>query len=262
MVSARHRLALVAVLTLAATGAGPLGPLGPLGSLGPVARAEWRRTTDIELNTAFTLEEGTLSIGILSPLTVGVTESFQASIHPVLLLLGQPSLAFRVRLTPVGDVTASLNLAGAWSFIQRETAAGEPSSAATEGERVGFPGTLQLTETTTFRLGSRVLLSAGGGFASDFLGERPVRGLVELHLSLHWLAAARHMLMIQVMTYLPVTEAVRLLRPSAQILYAWAAGSSVQLALGLGLGDWVWEKSDTRRTTLPLFPMADVWFQF
>lgn len=254
MVSARHRLAVLAAFALGATLAA--------GAIGSVARAEWRRTTDIELNTAFTLEEGTLSIGILSPLTVGVTESFQASIHPVLLLLGQPSLAFRVRLTPVGDVTASLNLAGAWSFIQRETVGGEPSSAATEGERVGFPGTLQLTETTTFRLGSRFLLSAGGGFATDFLGEEPVRGLVELHLSVHWLAAARHMLMVQLMTYLPVTEAVRWLRPSAQLLYAWAAGSSVQLALGLGLGEWVWEKSDTRRTTLPVFPMVDVWFRF
>jgi hypothetical protein len=106
------------------------------------------------------------------------------------------------------------------------------------------------------------LLSAGGGGAADFVGERPVRGLVELHLSLHWLAAARHLLMLQVMGYLPFTERVELLRPTAQLLYVWSAGSSVQLALGIGVGDWVWETSDARRTRVRVFPLADVWFRF
>ena len=227
----------------------------------PLARAEWRRSSDIELNTAFTLEEGTLSLGLVSPLTVGVTDSFQASIHPVLLLLGQPSLAFRIRLTPVGDVAAALNVAGAWSFIRRETRDGRTAAEA-EGERVGFPGTLQLTETTTFRLGEHVLLSLGGGLASDFLGERPVRGLFEAHTSLHWLVAARHLLMLQLMGYVPFSEKARLLRPSAQLIYAWSLGSSVQLALGLGLGEWVWETSEAQRTTVNVFPLIDVWFRF
>lgn len=228
---------------------------------GEAARAEWRRTTDVELNTAFTLEEGTLSIGILSPLTVGVTDNFQAAIHPVLLLLGQPSLAFRFRLSPIDDVTASLNLAGAWSFIERETSDGRSPSEA-DGDAVGFPGTLQLTETTTLRLGERVLLSLGGGGAADFLGEEPVRGLFELHFSLHWLAAARHLLMVQLMGYLPFTERVRLLRPTGQLLYVWSVGSKVQLALGVGVGDWVWETSDAGRTRVRVFPLADVWFRF
>lgn len=230
-------------------------------ALGGTARAEWRRTTDVELNTAYTLEEGTLSIGLLSPLTVGVTDSFQAAIHPVLLLLGQPSLALRIRLTPTGAVSAALNVAGAWSFIRRETLDGR-SGAAADGERVGFPGTLQLTETTTFRAGSRVLLSVGGGVAVDFLGEDPERGLFELHASAHWLVTARHLLMLQVMGLVPFTERVGLLRPSAQVLYAWSITSSVQLALGLGLGDWPWQTSESERTTVHVFPLLDLWFRF
>lgn len=230
-------------------------------ALGGVTRAEWRRTSDIELNTANTLEEGSLSIGILSPLTVGVTDDFQAAIHPVLLLLGQPSLSLRMRLTPAGDVSAALNLGGAWSFIRRETSDGRTGLEA-GGDKVGFPGTLQLTETTTFRVGGRVLLSAGGGVAVDFLGEDPERGLLELHASAHWLVTARHLLMLQVMGLLPFTERVSLLRPTTQVLYVWSITSSVQLAIGLGLGDWPWRTSESGRTTVHLFPLLDLWFRF
>lgn len=240
--------------------------LGPIVAclvvaLGGATRAEWRRTSDIELNTAYTLEEGSLSIGILSPLTVGVTDDFQAAIHPVLLLLGQPSLSLRMRLTPAGDVSAALNLGGAWSFIRRETIDGRTGVEA-EGDKVGFPGTLQLTETTTFRVGGRVLLSVGGGLALDFLGEDPERGLLELHASAHWLVTARHLLMLQVMGLLPFTEQVSLLRPTTQVLYVWSITSSVQLAIGLGLGEWPWRTSENGRTTVHLFPLLDLWFRF
>ena len=224
------------------------------------ARAEWRRTSDIDLNTAYTLDEGALSVGIFAPLVVGVTDDFQASIHPLLLLLGQPSLAFRLRLTSVDDVTVSLNLSGAWSFIERETASG--ASTPEGNETYGFPGALQLTETTTIALGRHALLSFGGGVAADFLGENPVRGLFEVHLSAHFLPTSRHLVMLQLIGFIPFTEPVDLLRPTAQVVYAWSAGSRVHLAIGLGLGEWAWETSDGKRSTLNLFPILDVWFRF
>ncbi len=224
-------------------------------------RAEWRRTTDVEMNTAYTLDEGDLTVGLFSPLSVGVTESFQASIHPLLLILGQPSLAFRQRLTPVDDVTASLNLAGTWSFIKRETADGR-SAAEADGATLGYPGTLQLTATTTVRLGSRWLVSGGGGAAVDFLGGDPVRGLIELHLSTHWLPTSRHIVMAQVMGYITARSPLELERPSAQILYAWAMTARLQLAAGLGLGDWQWESDTGTRRSLKVFPMLDLWFRF
>lgn len=224
------------------------------------AHAEWRRTSDIDLNTAYTLEEGALSVGLFAPLVVGVTDDFQASIHPLLLLLGQPSLAFRLRVTPVDDVTVSFNLSGAWSFIERETASG--SATPTGDETFGFPGTLQLTETTTLTLGRHALFSFGAGVAADFLGEVPIRGLLEVHLSAHLLPAPRHLIMLQLIGFIPFTEEVDLVRPTAQVVYAWSAGSRVHLALGLGLGEWTWESADGSRTTLNLFPVLDVWFRF
>jgi len=231
-----------------------------LGTLATPSHAEWRRTSDIDLNTAYTLEEGSLSIGIFAPLSVGVTENFQASIHPLLLLLGQPSLAFRLRLTTIDDVTVALNLAGAWSFIEREDEDGVTSQTA--GERYGFPGTLQLTQTTTIRLGRSALISLGSGITADFLGERPIRGMLELHLSAHLVPASRHLLMLQLIGFIPFTEAVELIRPTAQFIYAWSATSRIDLAVGLGLGDWTWEDSTGRRTSLRIFPVLDVWFRF
>ncbi|MCC6624214.1 MAG: hypothetical protein IT385_23385 [Deltaproteobacteria bacterium] len=247
----RRRFAIVAAGVLAATSLSA-----------PLARAEWRRTSDVELSTAYTLEENALSVGVLSPLSVGVTESFQASIHPLLLLLGQPSLAFRVRLTPVDTFTVSLDLAGAWSFINRETEDGSSPSEAAEGELVGFPGTLQLGATMTWALGSHWLLSAGVGPAVDFLGDEPIRGMALTHLSVHWLPGPRHLLMFKASGYVDLTHDADLVRPTVQLAYSWAASARVHLLVGLGIGDWVWETSGGGRRTVRVFPLVDVVFRF
>lgn len=241
-------LALASVLGVAASGGG--------------ARAEWRRTSEIELNTAYTLEESAISVGILSPLTVGVTESFQASIHPLLLLLGQPSLALRVRLNPVDDITVALNLAGAWSFIRRETADGVAASQAPDAAEVGFPGSLQLGITVTSPLGKHWLVSAGGGPGADFLGGDPIRGLVEVHASVHWLPRPRHLFMLQGNGYLDLGDSAALVRPSAELLYSWALASHVHLVVGVGLGDWVWEEASGARSKVRVFPLLDLVFRF
>ena len=240
------------------------------------ARAEWRRTSDLALNTAYTLEEGALQLGIISPLTVGVTDAFQATFHPLLLLLGQPTLALRLRVTPVDDVTVALNVAGGWSFVQKEDRNGTPVAQARRTLRrpwtpdgtteldvdVGYPGTLQLTATMTIRLGKSWLVSWGFGPALDFLGADPIRGAAEVHLSADWLISAKHLLMVQLSGYVPVSEAVRLLRPEAQLLYGWAISDRVQLSAGLGFGDFLWSASESRRTTFPVLPIVDLWFRF
>lgn len=240
------------------------------------ARAEWRRTSDLELNTAYTLEEGALQLGIISPLTVGVTDAFQATFHPLLLLLGQPTLALRLRVTPVDDVTIALNVAGGWSFVQKEDRTGTPEAQArrtlprpwtpdSNSERdvdVGYPGMLQLTATMTVRLGKAWLVSWGFGPAVDFLGGDPIRGAAEVHLSADWLITAKHLLMVQLSAYVPVTERVRLLRPEAQLLYGWAISDRVQLTAGLGFGDFIWSTSESHRTTFPVLPIVDLWFRF
>jgi hypothetical protein len=231
-----------------------------LGTPG-AARAEWRRSSEIDWGTAYTLDAGSLSVGVLSPLVIGVTDALQVAVHPILLLVGKPSFAMRYRVTPIGRVTTSIDLAGAWSFIRRVDLDGlEP--APDSGEKTGFPGSLQLTSNTTFALGDSWLLTAGVGGAIDFLDGSPERHLLAFMLALHWLPGARHLVMLQLSSLLDPASGGELVRPSAQILYAWAASARVQLGAGLALGRFNWELGPGRSARLAVFPVVDAWFRF
>ncbi|MCB9734419.1 MAG: hypothetical protein H6745_17665 [Deltaproteobacteria bacterium] len=228
-----------------------------LASATPAA-AEWRRSHDITLNTAYTLEQGAVEIGILTPLSVGVTDEVQVAIHPILLLLGEPYVALRWQMTRVGAVTVATNLGASWSFIRRENEDGVPAS----GAGTGFPGVVQATATVTFKLGDSWLLSAGAGPAIDFLGADPVRGLAEVHLSAHWLLDESQLLMAQLQGYVRLTDRSELVRPLGELLYAVALSQGVSLAAGAGVGEFVFEESSSERRTLNLFPIIDLWFRF
>jgi len=228
--------------------------------LGP-ARAEWRRTADIDWGTAYTLDDGALSVGVLSPLTVGVTDEFQVSIHPILLLVGKPSLNLRYRVTPVGPVTVSVDMGGAWSFIRRVDLNGhEPAVGSTAP--TGFPGTLQLHTNVTVRLSPNWLATVGTGGAIDFLGGTARRGMAEFHASAHWLPGPRHLVMLQASTLVDLTNGGGLIRPTIQVLYAWAASSRVQLGVGLTVGRIIWETGPGQSANIYAFPIIDAWFRF
>jgi len=212
-------------------------------------------------NTAFTLEQGVVEVGIMTPLTIGVVDELQVALHPVLLLLGQPYVAARWRVTRPGDIGVALNLGASWSFIRREDRQGRPASPETEGV-TGFPGTVQLTTTVTLRVGEGWLLSVGAGPAVDFLGERAVTGLVELHGSVHWIIDRTQLLALHASGYLGVTGDDPLVRPLAQLMYAVALSRIVHLGVGVGVGSFIFDTSETERRTLKVFPVADLWFRF
>lgn len=225
------------------------------------AHAEWRRTTEIDWGTAYTIEEGSLSVGILSPLLVGVTDDLQVSVHPILLLVGKPSAALRYRLTPIGPVTLALNIGAAWSFIRRVDLEGR-ERASDDDTSTGFPGSVQASLSATFRLGDAWLLTAGGGGGIDFLGGTAERALIHLQLGAHYLINPRHMLMAQLSGLIDPRAGGRLVRPSLQTLYAWAPSSRVQVGAGLSFGRFFWDVEPGRTRTIHIFPVADVWFRF
>ncbi|PKN58927.1 MAG: hypothetical protein CVU56_02990 [Deltaproteobacteria bacterium HGW-Deltaproteobacteria-14] len=233
--------------------------LAPAVSIG-AARADWRRSIDLNYGTAFTLEQGMVEIGVMTPLSIGVTDELQVAIHPVLLLLGQPYIALRWRVSRYGVATVALNLAGSWSLIRREDEAGAPATEETPGS--GFPGTVQLTATLTFRAGRDWLFSVGAGPGIDLLGARPTRGLAEVHASAHWLIDASQLLMLHATGYLDTSDGGRLLRPSLELMYAVALSNVVHLGGGVGFGEFIYEPNTDERKTLHVFPVADIWFRF
>ena len=222
--------------------------------------SDWRRTADVTYNTAFTLDQGVLEVGILTPLSIGITDEIQTALHPVLLLLGVPSLSLRWRVTRKRDVTVAINGSAAWSFVRKEDRDGIPEDGGPSGP-VGFPGTTQLTATMTFRAGDAWLLSAGSGPALDFLGSNPIRGMAEFHGAVHWLVESDFLLMAQFIGYLDFSSNVSVRRPVAQLMMAYAVSDLVHLGLGVGFGKFIFETSATNRDTLAAFPIVDIWFR-
>jgi hypothetical protein len=219
-------------------------------------RAEWRRNADVVFNTAYTLQEGTLAMGLLGPLDIGVSDTLQVGLHPILLLVGKPAVALRYRVSPVSAVTFALSAGATWSFIDRVDREGRE----TEAGAGGFPGSAHLTLLMTTELGRDLILTGGAGLGADFLGDQLVRGLVPLQLGLHWRADPAHLVMVQALAqWSPAEGTVR--RPSLQALYGLALTPVMQVTVGLSLGPLAWQ-TDTGTRTIALFPLADLWFRF
>lgn len=223
------------------------------------ARADWRRTTELSYGTAFTLEQGMVEVGLMTPLSIGVTDELQVATHPILLLLGQPYIALRWRVSRLGLATVALNLAGSWSFIRREDESGAPAAEGTPGS--GFPGTVQLTATVTLRAGRDWLFSIGAGPGVDLLGARPTRGLAEIHASAHWLIDASQLMMVHATGYLDASDDGHLLRPVLELEYAVALSNVVHIGAGVGFGEFIYEPNADERRTLRVFPVVDIWFR-
>jgi hypothetical protein len=223
------------------------------------ARAEWRRNADVAFNTAYTLQEGTLTMGVLGPLDIGVTDTLQFGLHPILLLVGKPSVALRYRLTPVGSMTFALNAGATWSFIQRVDADGREADAGSRGT-TGFPGTTQLTMLGTVELSPELTLTVGAGLGADFLGDTFLRAYIPAQVGLHLRLGAGHLLMVQgLVQFTPVDGGLR--RPAGQLMYGLSLTPLTQLALGVTIGPMPWQTT-TGPTTIGVFPFADIWFRF
>ena len=228
-------------------------------ALGESARAEWRTNADVAFNTAYTLQEGTLMMGVLGPLDIGVSDTLQVGLHPILLLVGKPSVAVRQRLNPVGPLTFAMNAGASWSFIKRVDAEGE---APVEGSErpTGFPGALHLSLLGTAELSTQLTLTGGTGLGADLLGDTFVRAFIPAQLGLHQRLGARHLLMLQGLLQVRLTDG-KLRRPSLQLLYGLSLTPLIQLALGLSLGPAPWQ-TERGQTSLAAFPLVDVWFRF
>ena len=227
------------------------------------ARAEWIGTPDVIYASAHTLDDGEVEFGLLAPLQYGISDEWMVGIHPILLLIGVPHLTVRWRMVPPREVTASLDFGATWSFLQAEDPEGRPDDGSCRQEQLGFPGTAQLTGTVSWEVDPHVLLSGGAGFGMDFLDITPIRYLVEVHLSLHWLVTSEDLLMAQASTYLDFDPAsARVLRrPTGQLLYAHSFGL-LNLGIGVAFGEFPIRIDAFTEWNWPAYPVIDLWWRF
>jgi hypothetical protein len=231
--------------------------------LAPAARADWNGAPDITQATAHTLNEGELEFGLIAPLQYGINDAVTASIHPIMLLIGVPSLNVRWRVTPPRQIAVALNIGAAWSFLETEDANGRPDDGTCTQDLLGFPGTAHVSATTTWEILPTLTLSGTTGLSLDFLDLHPIRYLLELSLALHWLVTPDDMLMLLGQTFLNFeeTELDILHRPTGQLMYAHSFGN-LSLAVGLALGHFPIKIGAFEEIAWPVYPVVDLWWRF
>ncbi len=243
------------------------------------ARAAWLQPWDLTYNTAYTLDPGQLEFGLVAPLQYGATDRLQLAIHPILFLLGAPSIATRWRFTRNRALTFALNVGINLSVLERQNTngsvcnAGQVVDADGDGEPdpCGFPGTLGANVTGSWAISERFVVSAGLGPAADFLASdftdlEHVRLLVSGHANALWLLDTHMLLMLQLSGNLNTSsQGDRLLRSAAQLMFAYAwdttGWGTLHAAAGVAVGSFPIRTSDNEETTWPVFPVVDLWLR-
>jgi hypothetical protein len=229
----------------------------------PTGRADWGGAPDITQGTAHTLNKGELEFGLIAPLQYGISDAVTASIHPIMLLIGVPSLNIRWRITPPREVVVALNIGATWSFLETEDTEGRADDGTCTQGRLGFPGTAHLSATTTWEILPTLALTGSTGLAMDFLDIQPIRYLLELSLALHWLVTPDDMLMLLGRTFLDFEQVgVDIMhQPTGQLMYAHSFGN-LSLAVGVALGHFPIKIDALEEIAWPAYPVVDLWWRF
>lgn len=225
------------------------------------ARAEWRSVSQVTQGTAQTLEQGTFSIGIVSPLVAGLTNRLTVQTHPILDLLLVPSLGLRYRIAETPRAVVAATASFKRSFGVRPASA--QAEALAPGELVGG-GLLSLFPS------SEVALTGGLYHASHF--DEPINGRtvafaqgIAASAQVHWLPRPDHLL--QLSAYLRYGfAAAGLERPVVTAAWThatrrWLGGAHVLVVVSVfdkvpGLPSqlsWLNE--------LPVMPTVDLWWR-
>lgn len=242
------------------------------------ARAGWLSTDRVVMNTAYTLEEGELTIGLLSPLQYGVTEDVTIAIHPILALLLTPNVGARVRVWTEG-VTVSVAASYSQTFL-REVAfeksadgdTGAPYVRPGESESIasGFPGTVQAGVLVSIPAGDVVTLTPYGGYTLDFftqvgggLTTVPSTHGPTVGFGLNWLIGDEDLLSVQVQGVIWSVPDGAPEIPTGTV--AWAhAWDELRLGIGVAAGRFplrVGEGVAGEVIEIPVYPYIDLWWR-
>lgn len=220
----------------------PVVVLTALAVLPRVASAEFGEVRRVHDGTAYTLEKGEFSVGVLGPMQFGVLDELTVITHPVLHLLLTPNGVLRGKVLD-GPVTLALNLGYIQTFL--------------DPRHLRFPGTVSVFPLATVALSSRVALSGQVGYLLDV---SPVAHGVAFGGGVAVLVSPSDLLNLQVQDeYYRDPTGIR--RPTVLVTYTHAF-YRLHVRAGVAVGRFPLQvgSAATDIRNLPAYPVVDlVW---
>lgn len=211
-----------------------LGPEPARGDYGPIRR--------VVQGTAWTLDEGELAVGLVSPLQYGVLDELTLSTHPVLDLLLTPNLTLKGKVLDRNPVALALNASYLQTFLRSRS-----------GE---IPGSLSLWPALSVAAGRTVSLTFQAGYAMDL---SPIRHGVQAGLGMNLLLGPSDLLQVTVQDRW-MGGGTGFEVPTGVITYghAW---DQVRITVGIAAGRFPLQiGTGSRVLRLPVWPVVDVWW--
>jgi len=204
-----------------------------------LARAEFGDVHRVCDGTAYTLEKGEFTVGVLGPLQIGVTDEVTVVTHPILHLFLTPNLLIRGKVLDRGAALA-LNLGYIQTFL--------------DPKKLDFPGTVAFFPTLTVPLSRSVALSGQTGYQ---LNVSPVQHGLSFGGGVAILASRADLVNLQVQgEYFRETGAQR---PVVLLVYTHAF-YRFRIRAGVAVGRFPIQvgSASTRIKNLPAYPVVDV----
>lgn len=205
-------------------------------------RAEFGTVRKVTSGTAFTLERGEFTVGVISPLQYGILDELQLSTHPILHLFLTPNACFKWKFLDMTDIAMSFSTTYIQTFLNKEV----------------FPGTLSFFPSITFPFGWRVAFTVHGGYVMEvdpLIHGVTFGGMLNVLITESDLLAAS----VQEEWFHDDREFVR---PTTFVAYTHAF-YQMRLTVGVAFGSFPIQVGDAKADVQvwPAYPVVDVWWQ-
>jgi len=207
-------------------------------------KATWYETNRVVINSAQTLEEGEITIGLFMPLQYGIYDWLMFQAHPLLFLLISPNTGFKIKFLD-SSVVLSLSLSYSQTFLRSK-----------ENE---FPGSVQIMPQLSIPLGDVVVATLGSGYMLDI---DPINHNTVMLAGMNILVNESNLILGQVsLTYNNSTNTFELPQGLVMYVHAW---HSFHLGVGAMIGSILFRRGQSPEDVidLPVYPVLDVWWRF
>ncbi|HQC44251.1 MAG: hypothetical protein ACOX51_00415 [Myxococcota bacterium] len=214
-----------------------------IGILVPLnASAEFGNIRRVFSGTAYTLDEGELTVGIFSPLQYGVIDRVTVATHPILDLLLTPNLAVRFKVVDHPKVAFAISANYQQSFISVM--------------KKNVPGSAAVYTTVSVPFIDAVALSFQTGYSLDI---EPIRHGFMYGANIGWLVGQKDLLWLAVQGRYLFGQGAEIPTTIIAYTHAWY---QLRLSVGIAIGNFPTQvglkSSDILK--FPVYPIIDVWW--